>query len=93
MGNGGMCLKMRPGLISWVAAAPHFAVVGKHTSFEDEIIGDGDHLLCQIRIYSGGSDVHRVVNLIDEELHRLIHVVFSPRPLVIVLKIPTQFFA
>ena len=33
MGNGEICFKMRPDIIGWVAAAPHFAVVGKHACF------------------------------------------------------------
>ena len=92
MGKVEICFKMQPGLIGWVAVVPHFAVVGKHTGFEDEVVGGGDHLLRQIWIVGGGCNVHDVVDLINENLHRLIHVVIGAHLLVIFLKSPIQNF-
>ena len=87
MGNGEICFKMRPGIIGWVAAAPYFAVFGKHAGFEDEVVARGDHLLCRIRIVGGGRDVYGDVDLLNEDPHRLIHVIISAHSLVIFLKI------
>ena len=90
MGNREICFKIRPGLIGWVGAAPHFEVVSKHAGFEYKFVGGGEHLLLQIRIFGGCCNVHGVVNLINEYLHRLINVVIGAHPLVIALKTPIR---
>ena len=92
IGIGEMFFRMRPGLIGWVAAAPHFSVVGEHAGFEYEVVRGGDQFLCQIMIFGGGRNVHGVINFLNEDLHRLIHVVIGAHPLVIFLKIPIQNF-
>ena len=48
------CFEMRPGLVGWVASTPNFAVVGKHSGFEDEVVGGSDHLLLLIRVVGCG---------------------------------------
>ena len=68
---------MRPDLIGWVAAAPHFVVVGEHAGFEDKVLGSKDHLLRRIRIFGGSRDVHGVIYFLNEDLHRLIHIVIG----------------
>ena len=83
---------MRPGLIGWVAAAPHFAFMGEHAGFEDEVVGDGGQFLQRIRIVGESHNVHGVVYLLYEGLHKLIHVVIGAHPLVIFLKTLTQIF-
>ena len=49
-------------------------------------------MLCQISIVGGGCDVHGIVDFLNEDLHRLIHIVIDAHPLVIVLKIPIPIF-
>ena len=46
----------------------------------------------QMRIFCGGCNVHGVVNLLDEDLHWLIHIVIGAHRLVIVLKTPVRNF-
>ena len=42
--DSGICFEMRSDLVIWVASTPHFAVIGEHTRFEDEVVGSRDHL-------------------------------------------------
>ena len=86
MGRGEKFLEAGPGLdVRWLAS-PYLAVVVKKTSLKHELEIDSDDLGWGVGRVPCGGVVNSIFDLIDQGLERLIAVVGSTEPLIVVLE-------
>ena len=84
MGRGEKILEAGPCLdVRWLAS-PYLSVVVKNSSLKHELESDSDDLGWGVWRFPCGSVVNSIFDLIDQGLKRLIAVVGSTEPLVVV---------
>ena len=87
MGHGKVCLELLPSFVAGGLSPPQLAIFRKHACFENQVVGGGSNLFGWLWVISRSCHIDCVVNLFDENLHWLVHIIIRAHALFILFEI------
>ena len=87
MGHGEVGLKLLPSFVASNSSPPQLAIVSGHACFENQVVGGGNNLFSRVWVIGRSRHIDCVVNLFDDNLHRLVHIVIRAYALVVLFEI------
>ena len=87
MGHGEVGLKVQPSFVASDLSPPQVVIVHEHDCFENKVVGDGNNLFDQVWVIGRSHRINCDVNLFDENLHWLVHIVICAHALVVLFNI------
>ena len=87
IGHGEVCHKFLPSFFARGSSPPQLAIVRKHACFENQVVGSGNNLFEQVWVIGRSCHINCVVDLFDENLQRLVHIIIRAHALVVLFEI------
>ena len=87
MSHGEVCLKFLPSFVDSNSSPPQLAIIREHSCFEKQVVGGANNLFGRVWVIGHSCHINFVVDLFDENLYQLVHIIIRVHALLIIFNI------